>query len=177
MLYIVECSYNDPESEAEWNSFYSEQKLPALISVTGFSTSQRFHAVNSGCPAYLAIHTIQNAAVLTSDDYCLKGGGNFSRWQDCITDWHRNVYECEGPAPALSSAEMLLLSAKPVDFSDSEPEYQALEMHVAGLDTSPEYRVAYVLPVEIALLFAEMPGVYLYAALTPQLQSFAEGSF
>jgi hypothetical protein len=28
MLYIVECSYADPESEAGWNRFYSEDKLP-----------------------------------------------------------------------------------------------------------------------------------------------------
>ena len=36
MLYIVECSYADPQSEAGWNRFYSEDKLPALVSVSGF---------------------------------------------------------------------------------------------------------------------------------------------
>ena len=28
MFYTVECSYNDPESEAEWNAFYSQQNYP-----------------------------------------------------------------------------------------------------------------------------------------------------
>lgn len=175
MFYIVECSYNDPESEAEWNAFYSQQKLPALISVTGFTTSQRFRAVKSGCPVYLAIHTINDADILSSDNYRLKGGGNFSRWQACITDWHRNLYAGEGLAPALSSDEILLLSAKPVDYLERELGYQGLEMAAVGLDKSPEYRVAYVLPVKIASLFTDIPGVYLYEPLTPQLQSAEKG--
>lgn len=175
MFYIVECSYNDPESEAEWNAFYSQQKLPALLSVTGFTTSQRFRAVKSGCPVYLAIHTINDADILSSDDYRLKGGGNFSRWQACITDWHRNLYAGEGLAPALSSDEILLLSAKPVDYLERELGYQGLEMAAVGLDKSPEYRVAYVLPVKIASLFTDISGVYLYEPLTPQLQSAEKG--
>ncbi len=102
MFYIVECSYNDPASEAEWNHFYSQEKLPALISVSGFRASQRFRAVQAGCPAYLAIHTVGGADVLSSQDYWLKGGGNFARWQPYITDWHRNLYQCADPAPAVS---------------------------------------------------------------------------
>jgi hypothetical protein len=73
MWYTVECSYNDAESEEEWNAFYSQQKLPALLSVTGFATSQRFRAVSSGCPVYLAIHTVKDAHTLSSVDYALKG--------------------------------------------------------------------------------------------------------
>ena len=65
MLYIVECSYADPESEAGWNRFYSQHKLPALVSVSGFRASQRFRALSSGCPVYLAIHTIAIKAAAT----------------------------------------------------------------------------------------------------------------
>jgi len=175
MFYTVECSYNAPESEAEWNAFYSHQKLPALISVAGFTTSQRFRAVKSGCPVYLAIHTITDADILSSEDYRLKGGGNFSRWQGCITDWHRNLYEGEGLAPAIFADEILLLSEKPIDFLETEWGYRGLEMHVVGLDKFPGYRVAYVIPVEMASLFTDMPGVYLYEPLTPQLQSADKG--
>lgn len=46
MFYLVACSYTDPESEKEWNAFYSLEKLPALISVNGFSSSQRFQALS-----------------------------------------------------------------------------------------------------------------------------------
>ncbi|GAA3906219.1 hypothetical protein GCM10022405_34320 [Gibbsiella dentisursi] len=171
MLYTVECTYNDAKSEENWNEFYSQEKLPALVSVTGFSTSQRFQALKPGCPAYLAIHTVKNADVLTSDEYRLKGGGNFSRWQVYITDWHRNLYECEGSAPTVSSDEILLLSAQPLSFIETELGCWALEMQAAGLDKSPERRVAYVLARENAAQLAGIPGAYLYEPLTSQLQS------
>ncbi|WP_413732145.1 sugar ABC transporter [Sodalis sp. RH20] len=175
MLYIVECTYANPGSEEDWNEFYSREKLPALVSVTGFSTSQRFRALKPGCPVYLAIHTIKDADVISSDEYRLKGGGNFSRWQEHITDWHRNLYECEGPAPAVSSDELLLLSARPIGFIETGLGYRALAMQASGLDKSPERRVAYVLARENAAQLAEVPGAYLYETLTPQLQNPAKG--
>lgn len=171
MFYTVECSYNDPQSEAEWNAFYSQEKLPALISVSGFSTSQRFRAVTPGCPVYLAIHTIKDADVLCSDDYRLKGGGNFSRWQACITDWHRNLYAGEGLAPAVSSEEMLLVSSQPMRSLDNASEYRVLDMLAVGLDKSPARRVAWVLTRETASLFTDIAGIYLYEPLTLQLQA------
>ena len=176
MFYTVECSYTDAESEAEWNAFYSQQKLPALISVIGFTTSQRFRALQSGCPTYLAIHTVDDADVLSSEEYRLKGGGNFSRWQACITDWHRNLYTGAGFAPALACNEILLLSATPIGFLESELGYRGLQMAAVALDKIPARRVAYVLPAEVASPFTDMPGVYLYEALTPQLQSTKTGT-
>ena len=62
MIYTVECSFTDPSAEDEWNAFYSNEKLPALISVRGFLTSQRFKLSEGilSAPTYLAIHTIAN---------------------------------------------------------------------------------------------------------------------
>lgn len=91
MIYTVECSFADPFSEAEWNDFYSLDKLPALISVSGFHTSQRFKALSRGCPVYLALHSIDGLDILTGEEYRQKGGGNFARWQQHITDWHRRL--------------------------------------------------------------------------------------
>ncbi len=51
MLYVVECAYTDPQSETAWNTFYNQEKLPALVSVPGFYASQRFRALNEECPA------------------------------------------------------------------------------------------------------------------------------
>ncbi|HDJ1438954.1 TPA: sugar ABC transporter [Serratia rubidaea] len=174
MFYIVECSYNDPASEAEWNHFYSQEKLPALISVSGFRTSQRFRAVQAGCPAYLAIHTLEGADVLSSQDYRLKGGGNFARWQPYISDWHRNLYQCADPAPAVSPAQTLLFSTQPISAIEAERSYQRLDMQAVELDNFPQRRVAYVLPREKAGLLANIPGVHLYEALTVQLQGSAK---
>ncbi|ENY2965849.1 sugar ABC transporter [Salmonella enterica] len=175
MLYIVECSYNDPRSESEWNEFYNHEKLPALVSVTGFRTSQRFRAVKSGSPVYIAIHTVEDAKILSSDEYWLKGGGNFSRWQPYITDWHRNLYECNTSVPPVSPDEILLLSTQSISFIETELGYQALEMEAVGLDKSPKHRVAYILPREHASLLEDIPGVYLYESFTTQLQSSANG--
>jgi len=69
VIYTVECSFADAASEAEWNDFYSLEKLPALLAVTGFHTSQRFKALSAGCPVYLALHSIDGLDVLQGDEY------------------------------------------------------------------------------------------------------------
>ena len=102
MIYTVECSFADPGSEAQWNDFYTLEKLPALISVVGFHTSQRFKALTDGCPVYLAVHTMDGLDVLVGEEYRRKGGGNFASWQQHITDWHRNLYSDIGLAPAVA---------------------------------------------------------------------------
>lgn len=115
MIYTVECSFADPASEEEWNRFYSLDKLPALISVAGFRSSQRFKALTPGCPSYLAAHTIDALDVLTGEDYKRKGGGNFARWQQHITDWHRNLYEGLALMPEVGEDQLLLLTTEGPD--------------------------------------------------------------
>ncbi len=34
MLYVVECAYTDPQSEAAWNTFYNQEK--ALLNKSDF---------------------------------------------------------------------------------------------------------------------------------------------
>lgn len=173
MLYTVECSYSDTQTEQEWNDFYSIQKLAALISVTGFITSQRFKALTPACPVYLAIHTIKDQDVIISDEYKQKGGGNFARWQANITDWHRNLYETQGIAPEVSADQVLLLSAQPLQFDETtaQPQPMQMQMQAIGLDRSPSYRVAYVLPRLFAEQLAKVADVYLYEPMTIQLQN------
>ncbi|WP_353192180.1 sugar ABC transporter [Pandoraea pnomenusa] len=171
MIYTVECSFDDPGSEAEWNDFYSRDKLPALISVSGFHTSQRFKAMRGGCPVYLAIHTVYGLDVLTSDEYRRKGGGNFAKWQHHITDWHRNLYSDIGPAPDVKDDELLALCSSGPDAlrrMGAEP----LAMHAVALERSPERRWLAVLPCRIADdLDRVADDVHLYSPMTAQLTS------
>ncbi|MBN3816763.1 sugar ABC transporter [Paraburkholderia sp. Se-20369] len=170
MIYTVECSFADPASEAEWNDFYSLEKLPALISVTGFHTSQRFRSTGEGCPAYLAIHTIDGLDVLTGEEYRRKGGGNFARWQQHITDWHRNLYSDIGLAPAVDADERLVLCAsgpEPLIRMDVEP----LAMQAVALETYPDRRWLAVLPRSKARLVENVEGIHLYTPMTEQLTS------
>ncbi|SDI30253.1 sugar ABC transporter [Paraburkholderia phenazinium] len=171
MIYTVECSFADPNSEAEWNDFYSLKKLPALISVTGFHTSQRFKSLSGGCPTYLAIHTIDGLDDLTGEEYRQKGGGNFARWQQHITDWHRNLYSDIGLAPAVNADELLALCA-------SGPEHlmqmglTPLAMQAVALEKLPERRWLARLPGRNAQLVESMSErVHLYSPMTEQLTS------
>ncbi|RQV08840.1 sugar ABC transporter [Burkholderia cenocepacia] len=173
MIYTVECSFADPASEAEWNDFYSLDKLPALISVAGFHTSQRFRAISDGCPVYLAVHTIDGLDVLTGDEYRQKGGGNFARWQQHITDWHRNLYSDIGRAPAVNADELLVLSASGPD-SLIELGLTPLAMQAVALEQFPARRWLAVLPQSDASLAGNVPaGLYLYTPMTEQLTKAA----
>ncbi|KWF30786.1 hypothetical protein [Burkholderia pseudomultivorans] len=169
MIYTVECSFADPGSEAEWNDFYSLEKLPALISVTGFRTSQRFRAISDGCPVYLAVHTIDGPDVLSGDEYRDKGGGNFARWQPHITDWHRNLYSDIGLAPAVNDDECLALCASgpdPLIRIGAAP----LAMQAVGLERFPPRRWLSVVPRENARLVERVDeDIHLYAPMTKQL--------
>jgi hypothetical protein len=171
MIYTVECSFADRNSEAGWNHFYSLEKLPALISVTGFHTSQRFKALSNGCPVYLAVHTIDSLDVLTGDEYRQKGGGNFARWQQHITDWHRNLYSDIGLAPVVDADELLALCA-----NGPEPLIQLgltpLAMQAVALEKFPEHRWLAKLRRGNAQLVGSLPeGVFLYEPMTAQLTS------
>jgi len=172
MIYAVECTFTDADSEAEWNDFYSLDKLPALLSVRGFHGSQRFRALSRGCPVYLALHSIDGPEVLSGDEYRQKGGGNFARWQPCITDWHRGLYSGLERAPAIADGDYLASST-----IGPEP-FRALglvpaALRAVALATGPEFR--WLAKGERAALpeSTQLPdGVSVYlpitAPLTPQ---------
>ena len=174
MIYTVECSYANPASEAEWNDFYSLEKLPALISVHGFHTSQRFKALSAGCPVYLAVHSIDSLDVLQGDEYREKGGGNFARWQQHITDWHRNLYDGIERAPAAGVNEYLAVSAvgpEPLIALGLAPR----AMQAVALEQFPGHRWLATLDRTMGIAVEDLPkGVHLYAPMTEQLTSRAD---
>lgn len=171
MIYTVECSYADAASLAEWNNFYSLEKLPALISVRGFYTSQRFEALNTGCPVYLALHSVDNPDVLQSEEYHQKGGGNFARWQQHITDWHRNLYAGLDRAPAIGEDEYLVMSATGPQ-SLIGMGLTPWQMHAVGFAKYPEHRWLAKMARGTGVDIAQLPkDVHLYAPMTAQLTS------
>lgn len=173
MIYSVECSFADPAGEAEWNEFYSLEKLPALISVSGFHTSQRFRASTAGCPHYLALHSIDGLDVLQSEEYRRKGGGNFARWQHHITDWHRNLYAGLERAPGVAAGQCLIVSAigpDPLLGMGLSPGH----MQAIALDRSPAQRWLARLDTPVASVSPAIPeGVHVYSPMTAQLTSDA----
>lgn len=171
MIYTVECSFNDSTKEAERNEFYSKNKLPALISVKGFLTSQRFIALSDNGPRYLAIHSIIDTNVLTSQHYKEAGGGNFAKWQKHIIDWHRNIYSMARQAPCVVEGEYLLLSEdSPEGFLNLGLEF--IELKAIALDKKPARRW---LAVSNNLLLEEIKSssetIQIYRAMGKQLTS------
>ncbi|ESQ84764.1 hypothetical protein AEAC466_06830 [Asticcacaulis sp. AC466] len=169
MIYTVECSFADPASEAEWNDFYSLDKLPALISVSGFHTSQRFKALSRGCPVYLALHSIDGLNILTGEEYSQKGGGNFARWQQHITDWHRNLYGGIERAQAIGEGEYLASSVTGPEFL-IRLGLTPYAMQAVAMETFPEHR--WLAKVERGNLpdIEHLPeGIHIYAPMTAQL--------
>ncbi|UTH76637.1 DUF4286 family protein [Chromobacterium sp. IIBBL 290-4] len=168
MLYFVECSYADPGSEAEWNRFYNEDKLPALLAVPGFLNSQRFQAVGHDGPAYLAIHTLAGPETLDSDAYRRNGGGNFASWQTHIFDWRRNLY-LGAQAPAIGERDYLAISEQGPEAllaMGAQPD----EIQAAGLERSTASRwLAAWRPVEGQGAADLAADLRLYAPLTARL--------
>lgn len=175
MIYTVECNFNDSSSEASWNDFYSLDKLNALISVTGFHSSQRFKALDCDGPIYLALHSIDSLDVLTSEEYRQKGGGNFSRWQQHITDWYRNLYSGLDHAPAVDSDEYLLMS-------NIGPEaliamgLDPVPLHAIALDQVPPHRWLAKSKPSAEFNPQQLPqGIRCYTPMTIQLIPLREG--
>lgn len=169
MIYTVECSFADPASEAEWNDFYSRDKLPALISVSGFHTSQRFKALSRDCPVYLALHSIDGPDILTGEEYRQKGGGNFARWQQHITDWHRNLYAGIERAPAIGEGEYLALSATGPELL-TRLGLTPYTMQAVAMEKFPEQRWLAKVERGNAPDIEHLPeGVHVYAPMTVQL--------
>jgi hypothetical protein len=171
MIYTVECTFTNPAIESAWNDFYTLEKLPALISVNGFNTSQRFKALSDGCPAYLAIHSIDNLDILQGDEYRQKGGGNFALWQEYITDWHRNLYDGLNRAPAIGQNEHLVVSGigpEPLIKMGLTP-YQ---IYAVALERFPEHRWLAKRTHSTDLNVELLPkGVFLYTPMAVQLTS------
>ena len=147
MLYVVECAYTDPQSEAAWNTFYNRDKLPAQVSVPGVHASQRFCACS-------------DAAVLDSDAYRRNGGGHFARWQSAIADWHRHLYLTTNALREVAPDEVLLLS----DTAEALPVAAPIVLQPGGLATR-HTRYAAIVPrddlhhrVTSAAVFIDQPS-------------------
>ncbi|HCA9781343.1 TPA: hypothetical protein MYK64_004034 [Klebsiella quasipneumoniae subsp. similipneumoniae] len=169
MLYVVECAYTDPQSEAAWNTFYNREKLPALVSVPGFHASQRFCAFSEGCPRYLALHDIRDAAVLDSDAYRRNGGGHFARWQSAIADWHRHLYLTTHALREVAPDEVLLLS----DTAEALPVAAPIVLQPGGLATR-HTRYAAIVSRDDLHHRVTSAAVFIYQPITARLRHPAE---
>ena len=137
---MVECSFNDPKHEDDWNRYYSGPKLDQVLAVPGFRTSQRFIALDDLPGRYLAIHTVASPQVVGGTNYKAGGGGNFAQWQSFITEWKRNLLDGCVVAPAVPLDQRLLLSDRRPQDLDLR-DVPAIRLVTVGLDQSTPQRV------------------------------------
>lgn len=115
MIYIIEINYTDPESEAEWNSWY-DGYLRDLATVPGILTAQRFVGDNAAARRHLAIYTFAGLSVYSEPRYKRLGGGGFAsaRWKANIQR-RRNLYDGDLFLPRVTDGARLLIT-------ETEPE-------------------------------------------------------
>ncbi len=74
MLYVVECAYTDPQSEAAWNTFTIRKTTGAGLCPV--STPPSASALSARAAPATALHDIHDATVIDSDAYRRNGGGH-----------------------------------------------------------------------------------------------------
>lgn len=120
MLYVVECAYTDPQSEAAWNTF-TIRKNYRRWSLCPVSTPPSASALLARAAPATALHDIHDATVIDSDAYRRNGGGHFARWQSAIADWHRHLYLTNNTLREVAPDEVLLLGDTAEDLPVAAP--------------------------------------------------------
>jgi hypothetical protein len=64
-LYMVRMDV-EPAVESEFNAWYNDKHIPALLQVPGVIAAYRYEAVE-GTPKFIAIYELKNPSVRTSD--------------------------------------------------------------------------------------------------------------
>lgn len=64
-LYVVRLDA-DPEKEKEFNEWYNQEHIPALLTVPGVISANRFASLE-GTPKYIAIYELDNPNVRSSE--------------------------------------------------------------------------------------------------------------
>ncbi|MFE9328438.1 hypothetical protein ACIHDR_45130 [Nocardia sp. NPDC052278] len=89
-LYTVQCNFNRPDLEAEWNDWYNGPKTAHMLAKPLFLRAQRFEAYSFDTDVkYLAMWELESAAALESPEY--KATWGWDRWQPMIDDWVRDL--------------------------------------------------------------------------------------
>ncbi|MBI4190370.1 MAG: hypothetical protein HY525_07505 [Betaproteobacteria bacterium] len=173
MIYMVDHIYTDPSTEAEWHDWYAGH-LPKLLSVPGLSTVQRFKAIGVTPSRFLAMYTLESAAVYDSPAYKgIGGGGSASaRFHGKYQIWTRNLFDGAVCAPKVADAEFVFV------FDSDAPDHNLtsafnnlLWLKSVGLHMTTKYRALAVLDEEGAERARNIGSGFIYAPLIPQLTS------
>lgn len=169
MIYMVEHIIGMPALESEWNAWYAGY-LKVLLAVPGFITAQRFKVCGSARSSYMAMYTVDSAAVFDSAAYRRGGGGGnaSARFRPAYQSWQRNLFEGPARAPAVSQDQVLVAADR------AAPAGAPFDWWIAvGLQKTTPYRgIAVMSAAEAARYAGAQDGSFMtYSPLTPQLSA------
>ncbi len=91
MLYVVECAYTDPQSEAAWNTFYNQENYRRW-SLCPVSTPPSASALSARAAPATWRCTISTMLPSSTATPTAATAAAIARWQSAIADWHRHLY-------------------------------------------------------------------------------------
>jgi hypothetical protein len=89
-LLVLRVRFGDPEREAEWNAWYDDDHVPAMLGVPGFVSCRRYKDLGHD-GEYLTVYEIEGVDPCYSEE-CLRVSG-WGEWKPYIAEWRRAVYE------------------------------------------------------------------------------------
>ena len=106
MIYMVDHVFANPLTEPAWHAWYSGY-LQKLMSVPGFGSAQRFKALDETPSRFLAMYSLESAAVYESQGYKNIGGGGSqsARFHGDYKSWTRNLFEGANDVPAINAGQ------------------------------------------------------------------------
>ncbi len=109
MIYMVEHTFDAPQLEGDWNTWYAGN-LRVLLAVPGIESAQRFRVPDTAPPRYMAMYTIAGPEVFESEAYRNAGGGgaNSLRFRPAYRTWVRNLFANIDAAPEVATGQVLL---------------------------------------------------------------------
>jgi hypothetical protein len=170
---MVDHIYTDPATEGEWHEWYAGY-LPKLLSVPGLSSAQRFKAVGTTPSRYLAMYSIESAAVYDSPAYQGIGGGGSqsARFQKAYQMWTRNLFDGAVCAPKVAEEEFVFaVDSDARDDNLTRAFDNLLWLNCVGLHRTTKYRGLAVLDEEGAERARKIGSGFIYAPFIPQLTS------
>lgn len=149
MIYMVDHIFANPQTEPAWHEWYTGY-LQKLLSVPGFGSAQRFKAIAETPSRFLAMYSVESAAVYESQGYKNIGGGGSqsARFHGDYQLWTRNLFEGADDVPVVNNGQCVyaLDSASP----DAKLRLQQppLWLKSVGLHQTTRYRAIIVLDAE-----------------------------
>lgn len=172
MIYMVDHIFANPQTEPAWHEWYAGY-LQKLLSVPGFGSAQRFKAIGETPSRFLAMYSVESAAVYDSQGYKNIGGGGSqsARFHGDYQLWTRNLFEGANDVPVVNEGQCVYA----LDSASLDRKLPLSQMPLwlksVGLHQTTRYRAIIVLDakgVDAAKTAADGEG-YFYAPYTLRL--------